>query len=144
MMSGLQDIVTPRLNELFYWLVLKSIFFSHIFSSNCWTCAHTLCLWLTSNGHYLFIDAGNDNFKATLIMVVVMLQTRCPACVFAATRRPPREASEPTSKVSFTKRGRRLHGKMGGWISVEEFFLFRALFSSEEEITFPFIILYLF
>lgn len=131
-MSGLQDIVTARLNELFYWLVRKSIFFCHIFSSVCWTCAHTLCLGLTSNGHYLFIDAGNDNFKATLMIVVVMLQTRCPDCVFTAKRRPQREASEHTSKVSFTKRGRRLHGKVGGWISVEEFFHFRALFSREE------------
>lgn len=51
----------------------------------------------------MITDAGNDNFKATLMIVVVMPQTRCPDCVFAAIRRPQREASEPTSKVSFTK-----------------------------------------
>lgn len=52
-----------------------------------------VCDWLLMD-IYLFTDVGSDNFKATLMIVVIMLQTE---------RRPQREASEPTSEVSFTR-----------------------------------------
>lgn len=60
------------------------------------------------------------------MIVAIMSKTRCPTCVFTATRRPQREATERTSKVSFTTHWRSLYG----CISLKEFFHF--LFSSEK------------